>query len=72
MADPFQEIRITSFNPVTKEKTETVTHLLREFCDTKRLSFVKINKQIKQCAKEKRAFVVSVSCELTYMFEMIN
>ena len=71
MADPFQQIKITSFNPITKERKETVTHNLKEFCATKNLSFAKVNKQIKECAKDKRPFVVSVSCELTYMFELV-
>jgi hypothetical protein len=68
-----QQIKIISFNKITKEKVETkiMTYLLEEFCKTNKLSFIKINKQINACAKEERPFVVSVSYELTYMFELV-
>jgi hypothetical protein len=73
MADPLQQIKIISFNKITKEKVETkiMTYLLKEFCKTNKLSFIKINKQLNVCAKDERPFVVSVSYEFTYMFELV-
>jgi len=64
-------VRVTKYNPVTKETTEFITEELETYCETQHLRYSVIKAELRRCTREKIPVVISISYDLTYMFEFV-